>query len=72
MIIAFANMFDIIKFWTLFEFEFKSFKNRKIKFLFHKFRNLKVIYQIAPNYKCNSSMIISKTFNKFLYEQYFV
>ena len=59
-------MFDKVQIWILFEFEFKSFKNKKNKFLFHKFRKLKVIYQIAPNYKCKPSMIIPKTFEQIL------
>ena len=66
MFITFSNMFDKVKIWKLFEFELKSFKNKKNKFYFHKFRKLKVIYQIAPNYKCKPYMIISMTFEQVL------
>ena len=66
MFITFSNVFDKFKFWTLFEFEFKSFKNKKNKSLFHKFRKLKVIYQIVSNYKCKPSMLISNTFEQVL------
>ena len=59
-------MFDKFQNLTLFEFEFKSFKNKKNKFLFQKFRKLKVIYQINPNYKGNSIMIITKPFEQVL------
>ena len=39
--------------------------NKENKFLFHKFRKLKVIYQITPNYNCKPFMIILKSIKQF-------